>query len=70
MARSIFIDLEPSAIDGVSTSDYRHIFQTDNLISGKQDANTYASGYYTIGREIVDIALDKIRKQVEKCINF
>ena len=35
------------------------------LISGKEDAaNNYARGHYTIGRELVDVVLDKIRKLV------
>ena len=37
------------------------------LISGKEDAaNNYARGHYTIGRELVDVVLDKIRKLVSK----
>jgi tubulin alpha len=33
------------------------------LISGKEDAaNNYARGHYTIGKEILDGTLDKIRR--------
>ena len=33
------------------------------LISGKEDAaNNFARGHYTIGKEIVDLVLDRIRK--------
>ncbi|KAH8056746.1 hypothetical protein JL721_9864 [Aureococcus anophagefferens] len=34
-----------------------------HIISGKEDAaNNYARGHYTIGKEIVDLVLDRIRK--------
>jgi tubulin alpha len=33
------------------------------LISGKEDAaNNYARGHYTVGKELVDDVLDKIRR--------
>ena len=32
------------------------------LVTGKEDAaNNYARGHYTIGKEIVDLVLDRIR---------
>ena len=38
------------------------------LISGKEDAaNNYARGHYTVGREIIDTVVDKIRRQTENC---
>jgi len=38
------------------------------LITGKEDAaNNYARGHYTIGKEIVDIVLDRIRKLADQC---
>lgn len=41
------------------------------LISGKEDAaNNYARGHYTIGRELVDNVLDKIRKLVSQNFDF
>ena len=37
-------------------------------ISGKEDAaNNYARGHYTIGKEIVDLVLDRIRKLADSC---
>ena len=44
------------------------MFSTDQLITGKEDAaNNYARGHYTIGKEIVDLVLDRIRKLSEGC---
>jgi tubulin alpha len=40
------------------------------LISKNEDAaNNFCRGHYTIGREIMDICLDKIRKLADNCSN-
>jgi tubulin alpha len=44
---------------------YRDFFNPETLVSGKSDAVTYARGHYTAGKQIVDIALERIRKVVE-----
>ena len=37
-------------------------------MSGKEDAaNNYARGHYTVGKEIVDLVLDRIRKLADNC---
>ena len=37
-------------------------------MTGKEDAaNNYARGHYTIGKEIVDLVLDRIRKLADQC---
>nr|KJB48791.1 hypothetical protein B456_008G087400 [Gossypium raimondii] len=52
--RAVFVDLEATVID--------------ELISGKEDAaNNFARGHYTIGKEIVDLCLDRIRKLADNC---
>jgi tubulin alpha len=66
--RSVFLDLEPSVIDEVRTATYRQLFPPEQLISDKEDAaDNFARSYYTIGREIVDLALDRIRKLIDNC---
>ena len=61
--RSIFVDLDPSPIDEIRTGPYKSLFHPELLISGKEDAaNNYARGHYTVGKELVDETLDKIRK--------
>lgn len=51
--------------DEVRTGTYRQLFHPEQLITGKEDAaNNYARGHYTIGKEIVDLVLDRIRKLV------
>jgi len=67
--RSIFVDLDPSPIDEIRTGDYRQLFHPEMLISGKEDAaNNYARGHYTIGKEILDGTLDKIRRVLVGCV--
>merc|ERR1711899_501919 len=47
---------------------YRQLFHPEQLISGKEDAaNNFARGHYTIGKEIVDLCLDRIRKLADQC---
>jgi tubulin alpha len=66
--RSLFIDLEPTVLDEIRNGTYRKLFHPDALISGKEDAaNNYARGHYTVGKDIVDLCLDRIRKMVDQC---
>ncbi|XP_049920238.1 tubulin alpha-1B chain-like [Epinephelus moara] len=61
--RAVFVDLEPTVIDEVRSGTYRQLFHPEQLITGKEDAaNNYARGHYTIGKEIIDLVLDRIRK--------
>jgi len=61
--RSIFVDLDPSPIDEIRTGTYRQLFHPELLISGKEDAaNNYARGHYTIGKEMIDNVIDRIRR--------
>ncbi|KAI6683566.1 hypothetical protein NL676_029479 [Syzygium grande] len=66
--RAIFVDLEPTVIDEVRTGSYRQLFHPEQLISGKEDAaNNFARGHYTVGREIVNLCLDRVRKLADNC---
>ena len=51
--------------DEVRTGTYRQLFHPEQLITGKEDAaNNYARGHYTIGKEAIDLVLDRVRKLV------
>jgi len=66
--RTVMVDLEPTVIDEVRTGTYRQLFHPEQLISGKEDAaNNYARGHYTIGKEVIDLVLDRIRKLADNC---
>jgi tubulin alpha len=66
--RCVMVDLEPTVVDEVRTGTYRQLFHPEQLISGKEDAaNNFARGHYTIGKEIVDLVLDRLRKLADNC---
>jgi tubulin alpha len=66
--RCVFLDLEPTVIDEVRSGAYKQLFHPEQLISGKEDAaNNYARGHYTIGKELIDLSLDRIRKLADNC---
>ncbi|KER25187.1 hypothetical protein T265_14255, partial [Opisthorchis viverrini] len=66
--RSAYIDLEPSVVDEVRTGAYRQLFHPTTLITGKEDAaNNFARGQYTLGKEIIDLVLDRIRQLADLC---
>lgn len=51
--------------DEVRSGTYRQLFHPEQLISGKEDAaNNYARGHYTVGKEIIDMVLERVRKLV------
>lgn len=54
--------------DEVRTGTYRQLFHPEQLITGKEDAaNNYARGHYTVGKEIIDDVVDRIRKLSDQC---
>jgi tubulin alpha len=66
--RAVFVDLEPAVVDEVRTGTYRQLFHPEQIIHGKEDAaNNYARGHYTVGRKIIDLTLDRIRKLADQC---
>jgi len=66
--RAIFVDLEPNVVDEVRTGTYRQLFHPDQLLTGKEDAaNNYARGHYTVGKEMIDQCLDRVRKLTDQC---
>jgi len=66
--RSIMVDLEPSVIDEVRSGPFKKLFNPDSMIAGKEDAaNNYARGHYTVGKEQIDVVLERVRKHAEQC---
>merc|ERR1711879_140425 len=64
--RAVFVDLEPTVIDEVRVGTYRQLFHPEQLITGKEDAaNNYARGHYTIGKEQIEVTLDRIRRMAD-----
>ena len=60
-----------SIIDEVRTGSFRQLFHPEQLVTGKEDAaNNYARGHYTVGKEMIDTVLDKVRKLADQCNNL
>ncbi|XP_070849438.1 tubulin alpha-1B chain-like [Chaetodon trifascialis] len=55
------------SLDEVRTGTYRKLFPPDQVITGKEDAANYARGHYTIGREMIDLVMDRICKLAVQC---
>ena len=44
------------------------MFHPSQMITGKEDAaNNYARGHYTIGKEQIEVTVDKIRRMADQC---
>jgi tubulin alpha len=66
--RAVLVDLEPAVCDEVRTGTYKDLYHPEHIITGKEDAaNNYARGHYTIGKDLVDTVLDRIRKLADNC---
>ena len=69
--RTIYCDLEPNVVDEVRTGTYRSLFHPQQMITGKEDAsNNYARGHYTVGKELIDQVLDKVRQIADNCMGL
>ncbi|KAF5395035.1 Tubulin alpha chain [Paragonimus heterotremus] len=66
--RVVMVDLEPTVLDEIRNGTYRTLFHPQQLLSFKEDAaNNYARGHYTMGRNIIETTMDRIRKHVDVC---
>ncbi|CAI2369428.1 unnamed protein product [Moneuplotes crassus] len=66
--RAILVDLEPSLIDDIRSGTYGNLFHCDNYVNGYTSAGkNWARGYYTEGREIIEMIRDTLTKELEKC---
>ncbi|KAF9145244.1 hypothetical protein BGX30_009825 [Mortierella sp. GBA39] len=66
--RAVLVDLEDSVIQDVRHGSYRDLFHLEQMISCREDAaNNYTRGYYTIGKELVEQTLDRIRRMSDSC---
>merc|ERR1712079_250783 len=68
--RQITVDLEPTVVDDVRTGKRSQMYHPEFLLNGKEDAaNNFARGHYTVGKEILDQANDRLRKLVDNSQN-
>lgn len=49
-------------LDEIRTGTYKSLFHPEWLITGKEDAaNNYARGHYTIGKELLNVTMERLR---------
>jgi len=66
--RSVLLDLEPGVIDSIKASPMGPLFAPDFMVYSESGAgNNWAKGHYVAGAEIIDEAMDCVRKYVEDC---
>ncbi|KHJ96860.1 Tubulin/FtsZ family, GTPase domain protein [Oesophagostomum dentatum] len=66
--RAAMIDLEPSVIDQLRCGIYKNLFHSAQFVSGKEDAaNNFARGFYTVGKNRLEEAMESVRHLVEHC---
>jgi len=66
--RCVFCDLDPTPVDEVKQGTFKDLFHSDQLICGTEGAaNSFAFGHYTIGKEILGTAVDRVRKLADNC---
>jgi len=69
--RNLMVDLEPSVIDNVKNSEFKELYHPAQMISGREDAaNNFARGHYTIGKDMLDMTVDRIRKIADNCTSL
>jgi len=68
--RNVYVDLEPTVIDDVRRGACASLFHPEYLVNAKEDAaNNFARGHYTVGKELMDIVSDRLRKLVDNSEN-
>jgi len=69
--RNVFVDLETSVLQQIKKSAIGKQFDSDNFVFGLEDAaNNFARGHYTVGKELMDPLLDRLRHVIEVCSNI
>lgn len=66
--RTVLTDLEPSTLDSIRNGVNGELFQPSNFVFGNSGAsNNFACGFYSKGAELVDVVINNIRNEAEKC---
>ena len=66
--RALLVDLEATPCDEVRKSALGQLFNPRSILSGKEDAaDNFARGRYSVGKGMVDFAMERLRKLAEDC---
>ena len=65
--RAVLVDLDSSVVDSIKSGSYGQLYNPDNFITGSHGTGgNWAKGYLTEGADLIDYALDSIRKEAEE----
>lgn len=65
--RAIQVDLEPTVVDEIRNGAYKDLFHPGRIINGPEDsASNFARGFFTVGKLILPVVLDEMRKIFEQ----
>lgn len=65
--RAVLVDLEPGVHNNIANLPYGAIFNPDYIYHDQPGAgNLFASGFYSVGSEIIEEVMEGIRKHAEK----
>ncbi|KAL1123155.1 hypothetical protein AAG570_002242 [Ranatra chinensis] len=65
---ALMVDLEPTVIDEIRTGKFKNLYHPNQLMSGKEDAaNNYARGFYAVGSDSIELAMERLKKIADKC---
>merc|ERR1712165_90407 len=68
--RNLSVDLEPTVLDDIRRGPWSGMYHPEFLVNGKEDAaNNFARGHYTVGKELMDVVNDRVRKMVDNSEN-
>ena len=66
--RCLMVDLDPASLEKLRASDCRQLYRVEQLIAGREDATgLFARGCYSVGKELVDRVMDRVRHMAENC---
>ncbi|KAH8818912.1 alpha-tubulin, partial [Flagelloscypha sp. PMI_526] len=67
--RSLFVDLEPYALNKVTTGSHGSLFGQKAMISRSEASGCNSGRAYNLGRELMEPVMDRIRLLLEDCSN-
>ncbi len=64
--RAMLVDLDPTGVDTIRSGRLGRLFNPNNVVVGQHGTgNNWAKGRYTDGAELLDNAMDVVRREVE-----
>ena len=64
--RAVLVDTEPLACESVLKGKYGQLYNRDQFLMGKEEACHFFRGEYTLGGDLIDEMLEKVRLQMEQ----